>query len=392
MGNHAFACGGKIMLGSDAPSLVFTNLLIGMGYVFHFFIILPKLKHMQEMGQNNIPGSAFFFSDAIHWHVKPIFLWSIVMGAMTIIMLWVSALMDPGIIPPVSSPVKAPVPEGVPLGGPLGYRYCSTCNIFRPPRSKHCNSCNVCVSKFDHHCPWVGNCIGERNHRFFFVFLIAISGMTILTSLCALEVLLGAYRATPSFVMYDDGTTGTRLSFLQRLWNAVLSEKLTFAFGSFTMLSAWSLTSLLCFHGMIVSVAQTTNERVRGVYRFGQTENEADMGCFKNWFVASCYPVPTSRLPADMSEQVIADYENRPEYVWNGDEEDGDGGAKNKPKVVEQTVTVASNQVVAAGSDGNNAGAENKDDNEAEDVLNNSGSTIDAESPKVGNTGKIEHE
>jgi len=65
---------------------------------------------------------------------------------------------------------------------------------------------------------------------------------------------------------------------------------------------------------------------------------------------------------------------------------------KNKPKVVAQTVTVASNQVVAAGSDGNNAGAENEDDNEAENVLDNSGSTIDAESPKVENTGEIEHE
>jgi hypothetical protein len=149
MGNHAFACGGKLMLGSDAPSLVFTNLLIGMGYVFHFCIVLPKLKQMEDIGHNIVPGSGYILPEALHWHVEPIFWWSAAMGSMTLIMLWVSALMDPGIIPPVSSPVKAPVPEGFPLGGPLGYRYCSTCNIFRPPRSKHCNSCNVCVSKFD---------------------------------------------------------------------------------------------------------------------------------------------------------------------------------------------------------------------------------------------------
>ena len=149
MGNHAFACRGKLMLGSDAPSLVFTNLLIVMGYAFHFCVVLPKLRHMEDIGHNVVPGSGLIFSEAIHWHVKPIFLWSAILSIATIITLWISAAMDPGIIPPVSSPAKAPVPEGVPLGGPLGYRYCSTCNIFRPPRSKHCNSCNVCVSKFD---------------------------------------------------------------------------------------------------------------------------------------------------------------------------------------------------------------------------------------------------
>lgn len=322
MGNHAFACGGKLMLGSDAPSLVFTNLLIIMGYVFHFCIVIPRLQAIEDSGHNAVTGSGFIFSEPKHWHVEPIFWWSVALGSMAIIMLWVSAVMDPGIIPPVSSPVKAPVPEGVPIGGPLGYRYCSTCNIFRPPRSKHCNSCNVCVSKFDHHCPWVGNCIGERNHRFFFVFLVAISGMTILTTLCSVEVVFEALRTTPASIVDGDGNS-IKLSVLQRLWKAVLMEKLTFAFGSFTLLCAWSLTSLLCFHGMIISIAQTTNERVRGVYRFGQSENEADMGCVKNWYTAACHPCPVSRLPKDMSELVIADYENRPEYVWNGDEEDG---------------------------------------------------------------------
>ena len=157
MGNHAFLCKGKCMLGSDAPSLVFTNVLMAVGFVWHFVIVLPKLQQMEARGDlsvlwpfsNNGDRSDVVSSDGATPITTTLFWWSAALGTLSVITLWISALMDPGIIPPVSSPVKAPVPENVPLGGPLGYRYCSTCNIFRPPRSKHCNSCNVCVSKFD---------------------------------------------------------------------------------------------------------------------------------------------------------------------------------------------------------------------------------------------------
>jgi hypothetical protein len=175
----------------------------------------------------------------------------------------------------------------------------------------------------------VGNCIGERNHRFFFVFLVSISAMTVLTTVCAICVVVEAYRTVPTEMSEDavggddgSGNKNPELSSLQRLWKAILLEKFTFLFGSFTLLCAWSLTSLLCFHAMIISVAQTTNERVRGVYRFGQVENDADHGCCWNWYTAACTPCPVSRLPRDMSQQVICDY-CEPEDIWTGDYEDG---------------------------------------------------------------------
>ena len=188
----------------------------------------------------------------------------------------------------------------------------------------------TCPYTVHSHCPWVGNCIGERNHRYFFVFLFAISGMTMVTTIASFRVLIQAYL--------DMDTAPDNF---HRLLDAIISMKLTMLFGSFTLLCAWSLTSLLCFHAMIISIAQTTNEKVRNVYRHDNNnntclscgassdtttsmtgaDNEADHGCCVNWYQAFCKPIPLSRLPPDMSANVVCDYETLrgPETPWTGE-------------------------------------------------------------------------
>lgn len=321
MGNHVFLCRGKLLLGADAPLFFVTNLLLVAGVVLQFAWVLPRLRSAHEPD---------------HWSVHPVTFGCTVFFALgSFVFLWIAATMDPGILPAVSSPLKPEIPnDGTPVGGPLGYRYCSTCNLFRPPRAKHCNQCNVCVSTFDHHCPWVGNCIGERNHRYFFLFLIMISGLTILVTASCVRLLVLAYEMETILpgvgpVLVGTNDTATPLSSLDssesipkeahRLWKAIMSMPIVFMFGSFTLVCAWSLTSLLCFHAMIITLAQTTNERVRNVYQFGRNVNVEDQGCWRNWGRALCGKRASSRLPEDFSVFVSCE-ECGPETVWNEDD------------------------------------------------------------------------
>jgi palmitoyltransferase ZDHHC9/14/18 len=172
------------------------------------------------------------------------------------------------------------------------------------------------------HCPWTGNCIGERNHRYFFFFLISLSGLTILVTLTCLQLLLSAYEEE----LLDSGvgpvitnmtTVSNQISHAHRVWDTILRMPIVVLFGTFCLLCAWSLTSLLCFHALIISLAQTTNERVRNVYQHGRNHNADDHGCWRNWRNALCVTRPPSRLPQDFSQVVLCSPCELPEAVWS---------------------------------------------------------------------------
>ena len=54
-------------------------------------------------------------------------------------------------------------PDGMP-------RWCSTCEIWRPDRSRHCREKDRCVLKLDHFCPWVGGIVSEHSMKYFILF------------------------------------------------------------------------------------------------------------------------------------------------------------------------------------------------------------------------------
>jgi palmitoyltransferase len=54
-------------------------------------------------------------------------------------------------------------PDGTP-------RWCTTCRIWRPDRSRHCREKDRCVLKLDHFCPWVGGIVSEQSMKCFILF------------------------------------------------------------------------------------------------------------------------------------------------------------------------------------------------------------------------------
>ncbi len=98
-----------------------------------------------------------------------------------------AAITDPGFIPrgaqdpTILSNSKQFLKKLIINGGqnrshnvPMEIKFCSTCLIYRPPRSVHCAICDACVLEMDHHCPWISQCVGKRNYRWFMLFALTL--------------------------------------------------------------------------------------------------------------------------------------------------------------------------------------------------------------------------
>ncbi|KAL6890240.1 hypothetical protein ACP4OV_009003 [Aristida adscensionis] len=284
-GKNRFLCGGRLIFGPDASSIVLTVTLIMTPLALFVAFVSFRLAELvgKPLGPA-IPATAM------------------AVGAFDVLVLVLTSGRDPGIIPRNSRP---PEPDdGASVtgestaspaagGGGLGWslpptrdvyvngvvvkvKYCHTCMLYRPPRCSHCSVCNNCVERFDHHCPWVGQCIGRRNYRFFFMFICSTTFLCLFVfAACWVNLLLLARRHGCSFGA------------------AVVESPVSGVLIVYCFITAWFVGGLTAFHSYLVCTNQTTYENFR--YRYERKSNPFNRGVAANLVEIFLSPIPPSR-------------------------------------------------------------------------------------------------
>lgn len=197
-----------------------------------------------------------------------------------------AALMNPGILPrqldavpdaaptdasfDIERPVERPQDRLIEMrrvddggDGTLGTMtsipsvWCTTCHMYRPPRTSHCRSCNNCVDTLDHHCIFLNACIGRRNYTTFYAFLVHTALLLLIGMVgCILKLY---YIASPKTSKQGRPQAHPSRGFVHAL--KTTPESAVFFFLSFV----WTIPvmCLWIYHTWLILQNRTTVEQIR---------------------------------------------------------------------------------------------------------------------------------
>lgn len=258
--------GGRFAVGQPWPNTVSTCLLTILPGVCYFMFIMPRVARDEN--------SFIFVSQSV-------------LGVVILVTFFLASLLNPGIVPRSPSNVIPTElqfhldPDGSPRtryliinGITVKQKFCNTCRIFRPPRSKHCSFCDNCVLRFDHHCNWLGNCVGLNNYRF---FVCLIYSATIFVAECLYVVFT---------IFHQECYKHTASCTFGEWWWSVFREPLLVLFVIYCFILIVAVLLLSIYHTLISMQNLTTNEHVKNYYM----NNPFDYGGLWNCRQIYCEP------------------------------------------------------------------------------------------------------
>jgi len=252
-GNNRVFCKGRFISGPDSGSCIASLLMI----------CAPSVIWQVTVGVFFTTEYSLFF---------PLLAGVLQLGSLKLLLA--TAFSDPGIMPRQkeyrehydghikTSSRKQPsrYHDLVLRGHPFKLKYCSTCHIYRPPRSAHCSVCDNCIERFDHHCPWIGNCIGKRNYWLFYFFVTVTS---------TLNVFMLATSVVHLSILYQRFQDSEKLGSGDALVRAMQEEPLSAALVLYCTGTVWFTVGLCMYHNYLVCINQTTYEHIKCTYSNG---------------------------------------------------------------------------------------------------------------------------
>ncbi|KAL6066520.1 Palmitoyltransferase [Balamuthia mandrillaris] len=318
--NNKFFCGGRGLSGPDRRYFYLALALLLIPMVLYCGLSWPWLLTHIEL-----------------YISVPLFVLFLFLGFINLSFMLITAFRDPGIVPrglpieydpenPWEYDAKKPADTArVYLAGEkIRVKYCQTCNIYRPPRCIHCAVCNNCVERFDHHCPWVGNCIGRRNYQTFLAFVWGVN----LSSLYALGLSI-THITLATLEAIDDHDDAT-----DRFLHVLEHSYFSMAMILYTFLALGLVGFLGGFHCLLACSAQTTNEKLKGLYNKRKNPHSKGEPCL-NVISLFC----DTHWPSSHKFRSLANEEERRKHrrkFWDIDEKEKEKRAEQRRKMEEK--------------------------------------------------------
>ncbi|KAG7661305.1 ERF2 [[Candida] subhashii] len=253
--------------------------------LIYIYLFGGRFRTIKAKPISLLTGLVIFAGGILFWVFEASWLWHHISPSLVITFtyLWLLTAMfyiksctsDPGIVPRnlhlpktiQDGKIKNPPDEyfntvSLPYkvkGEKVQVKYCSTCHIWRPPKTSHCGVCEVCILNHDHHCIYLNNCIGERNYKYFLWFLLFSTSSCVYMMILTM-IHLCHYRLVANSEIHDFATSVVRYP-----------ASLFLFIYSFI---AWIYPmGLLGFHTFLTGKNITTREYLNYVYKKNKKTN-----------------------------------------------------------------------------------------------------------------------